>query len=339
MIQLIVHLFSTISSGFYYLFWTCYSIGKFISWIFGSALNILAFIWYNVTEAGTIFSEDFLIFLKDFIGVTANIMDAGKDSILSSSFFLYSIVQVTFTTITDLFTTGNVHSVNVGQQCVDSFAAMMNALKNLFVLIGNGSWFILTLVPNVLLSSLAYIHQLSQTWLEISLNFGAAVWINAKEMTSASVNYFLDVPLQATIGCGFIMLLVVYRRVTLTFITWLTIRVLQYLQSRLLNALAAVLSTYRRRTTTNNRSRLTQPSLSRAHLTRGRSSTMGPQSDVQHTKSNSIDENVCVICRDEQKNVVLMPCRHLCLCTTCSGSVHTCPLCRKQIRNILNVYT
>lgn len=334
MIQLIVHLFSTISNGFYYLFWTSYSIGKLISWIFYSALNILSFIWCNVREAGTIFSEDFLIFLKDLIGVAVNVLDAGKDSILTSCAFLYSIVLITFSTISELFTTGNIHTANVGQQCVNSFGAMMNSLKNLFVLIGNGTWFILTLVPTLLLSILAYIHQLSQIWFEISLVFSEAAWIYMKEMTLASVNYFLDVPLQAMIGCSFIVLLVIYRRVTFTFMTWLTIRILQYLRSRLLTACLAILSTFRGRNN-NNRSRLTQQSYSRASLL----STVCPRLSTQNTKPNTTEENVCVICRDEQKNVVLMPCRHLCLCITCSGSIRTCPLCRKPIRNILSVYT
>lgn len=335
MIQLIVHLFSTISNGFYYLFWTSYSIGKLISWIFCSALNILSFIWYNVREAGTIFSEDFLIFLKDLIGVAANVLDVGKDSILTSCAFFYSIVRATCTTITELFTTGNIHTINVGQQCIHSFAAMMNSLRNLFVLIGNGTWFILTLVPTVLLSILTYVYQISQIWLEIGLSFSEAAWISMKEVTSASVNYFLDVPLQAIIGCSFIVLLVIYRRVTLTFMTWLTIRILQYLQSRLLTACLAVLSTFRGRNN-NNRSRLVQPTYPRASLL----STVCPRLSTQNTKPNTTtDENVCVICRDEQKNVVLMPCRHLCLCITCSGSIHTCPLCRKPIRNILSVYT
>jgi hypothetical protein len=41
----------------------------------------------------------------------------------------------------------------------------------------------------------------------------------------------------------------------------------------------------------------------------------------------------CVICRDTNSDVVLLPCKHLCMCTACSKaySKHTCPLCRKSI--------
>lgn len=334
MIQLIIHLFTTISNGFYYLFWTSYSIGKLISLVCCSAVNILSYIWYNIKEAGTIFSEDFLIFFKDLIEITTDIFDAGKDSILTSCAFLYSILRVTLSTITELFTTGNVHTANVGQQCFNSFAAMMTALKNLFVIIGNGVWFILAFVPTVLLTAFSYIYQISQSLFETALNFAETVCISMKEVTFASVNYFLDVPLQAVIGCSFIVLLVVHRQITLRFTIWLTIRVLRYLRSRLLLVFVAILSTFRSRNN-SNRSRQSNQTSSRSSPGIARSS----KSNLNYRKGNSTDENVCVICRDEQKNVVLMPCRHLCLCVTCTGSVRICPLCRKPIKNILSVYT
>lgn len=335
MIQLIVQLFSTISNGFYYLFWTSYSIGKLISWILCSAVNVLALIWNNIREAGTIFSEDFLIFLKDLLTVATNIIDAGKESILTSGQFFYSIIHVTFTTISELFTTGTVHTANVGQQCFNSFTAMMNALKNLFVLIGNGSWFILTLVPTLLMNILAYMHHVSMICFDFTWKLNEAIWTHIKEITSASVNYFLDVPLQAIIGCSFIVLLVMHRRVTLRFITWLTVRLLQYLQTRALCVFASTLSAFRRRRNIiNNR-----PRQSRTFSAGIRLSPMSPQVSPPNTKQNSNEENVCVICRDEPKSVVLMPCRHLCLCQSCNGSIWTCPLCRKQIRNTISVYT
>lgn len=339
MIQLIIHLFTTISNGFYYLFWTSYSIGKLISWIIGSIFNVLSFVWSNALEAGQIFSEDFIVFLKDFVEVGANVFNAGKESIFTSCAFVYSLISATFTTIVELFTTGNVHTANFGQQCLHSFAAMMNALKNLFVLVGNGMWFILTLVPTIMITILTYIYQISYIGLQICLDFGADIWVNTKEITAASVNYFLDVPLQAIIGCIFIGILVVYRHVTIRIMAGLIIGVLLYLKLRLLAVVGTILSTLRRRH--NNRSRLNYQSIhGRSSTASGRLSTT---SVSPRTKENLIEENVCVICRDEQRRVVLMPCRHMCLCTTCSAtcltSLRTCPLCRKPIKSSLSVYT
>lgn len=37
---------------------------------------------------------------------------------------------------------------------------------------------------------------------------------------------------------------------------------------------------------------------------------------------------MCRNCRREESCVLLLPCRHLCLCTVCGSSVHVCPVCK-----------
>lgn len=41
---------------------------------------------------------------------------------------------------------------------------------------------------------------------------------------------------------------------------------------------------------------------------------------------------LCRNCNKEESCVLLLPCRHLCLCTVCGSSLHTCPIC-KAIKN------
>jgi hypothetical protein len=52
-------------------------------------------------------------------------------------------------------------------------------------------------------------------------------------------------------------------------------------------------------------------------------------------------DRLCVICCEGQKSVVLLPCRHMCLCDSCGhmDRIDTCPLCRVKITNKLSVFS
>ncbi|KAG9152896.1 hypothetical protein Leryth_012516 [Lithospermum erythrorhizon] len=47
---------------------------------------------------------------------------------------------------------------------------------------------------------------------------------------------------------------------------------------------------------------------------------------------------LCRICFDEQINMVLLPCRHYILCSTCSERCKRCPICRVYIEDRLPIY-
>ena len=59
------------------------------------------------------------------------------------------------------------------------------------------------------------------------------------------------------------------------------------------------------------------------------------------------DKNLCVVCQIEEKNIVVMPCRHMCMCKSCCTQLFqmqryhrkTCPLCRHAITSTLEIYS
>ncbi len=57
--------------------------------------------------------------------------------------------------------------------------------------------------------------------------------------------------------------------------------------------------------------------------------------------SQQVENSTCVVCQVEPKTVLLMPCRHLCICKQCSENAKllSCPLCRRTIEEKIIVYS
>lgn len=53
---------------------------------------------------------------------------------------------------------------------------------------------------------------------------------------------------------------------------------------------------------------------------------------------------LCCICTDNARNILFMPCKHLCMCNDCynlasqANSMKNCPICRAAIINYIRVY-
>lgn len=51
-------------------------------------------------------------------------------------------------------------------------------------------------------------------------------------------------------------------------------------------------------------------------------------------------ERACVICLQRERNLVFVPCNHLCACAECglNPTIRTCPICRTTFNNRMVVY-
>lgn len=65
-----------------------------------------------------------------------------------------------------------------------------------------------------------------------------------------------------------------------------------------------------------------------------------PSKVEQHKPSDKSEESEqrnqikveCLICFDQPRNIVLIPCGHICVCSNCSGDLKICPMCREIIK-------
>lgn len=67
---------------------------------------------------------------------------------------------------------------------------------------------------------------------------------------------------------------------------------------------------------------------------------MSTSSDSDSSLS-SLHRSTCVICLSDLRNVLLLPCRHLCLCHSCAENLKfqssNCPICRIPFRALLQM--
>ena len=60
-----------------------------------------------------------------------------------------------------------------------------------------------------------------------------------------------------------------------------------------------------------------------------RSLAGGPkEKDEEGSTSKTKRSRLCRNCGKEESCVLILPCRHLCLCTLCGSTLHTCPICK-----------
>ena len=54
---------------------------------------------------------------------------------------------------------------------------------------------------------------------------------------------------------------------------------------------------------------------------------------------NETDVLMCIICWDQERAMLCLPCKHMQLCEECSKSCPNCPSCRAHVQQYLKIYT
>ena len=54
---------------------------------------------------------------------------------------------------------------------------------------------------------------------------------------------------------------------------------------------------------------------------------------------NETDVLMCIICWDQERAMLCLPCKHMQLCEECSKSCPNCPSCRTHVQQYLKIYT
>ena len=59
---------------------------------------------------------------------------------------------------------------------------------------------------------------------------------------------------------------------------------------------------------------------------------------LRHETETLYLNSICWNCFKNPRNILTLPCGHLCLCVRCSERVDKCPICEKEIRQTVKTY-
>eukprot|EP00927_Polykrikos_kofoidii_P027010 TRINITY_DN2391_c0_g1_i2.p1 TRINITY_DN2391_c0_g1~~TRINITY_DN2391_c0_g1_i2.p1 ORF type:complete len:288 (+),score=66.83 TRINITY_DN2391_c0_g1_i2:661-1524(+) len=87
---------------------------------------------------------------------------------------------------------------------------------------------------------------------------------------------------------------------------------------------------------------LTRARLSKAHRRASRAEFLREESQaevraVRAELSEAVERNLCCICQETPREVLLQPCLHFAFCQSCVERVDICPLCRENVQGISRV--
>lgn len=86
--------------------------------------------------------------------------------------------------------------------------------------------------------------------------------------------------------------------------------------------------------------------LERARKRKGSDQSGGSRDDVEEELLREVErereDKLCCICQDREKCIMMLPCRHLCICERCQALLknhgNSCPMCRRQVKQMIKAY-
>lgn len=237
---------------------------------------------------------------------------------------------------------------SVVHRWMEWFALSAVASRSVCVLIGNSTWMLIMLIPNIILFLAKKLIQMLNDLLGIVVSIAVATVSGLMDTLNTTVDYFTAFPLHSVFGLFAIFLAIKYHSKTLGLIRVGLRRVMilvMYVLRKVGNMFLAIFIVLRF---------IFGIFTSALELRQRRHSNLNETVDVNPSdnaddgicnsalnKSNG-NSNLCVICQDQPKSIVLLPCRHLCLCRNCTYHLQSyrtiCPLCRERFCETIQVY-
>lgn len=309
MLNQILSLFATFKIVCYYLLFISYKTGQCIIYTLGIVAETLQVFCSSSVSMLQVVFEDFWVFFED-LSQHVSLAVAGIHSLCTS--LLDSILLVLHTVKDVVF--GLFSGVSGAFDALfDFFCSIYNAialllilLKNFVVLLGGGIWFAVTFVPLLLIYLCGTITSYMRLLAQETFDFAERVFYETPNALYNLYCFVSDVPIESLAGL-LVGVCIVYIIITFHIFLYqlITRSVLRIIPANFTGFWTSLFS--------------------------------------NEGKANIDTDSFCIVCREHYKCVLLLPCKHLCLCQMCHATLknynRSCPICRKNIQRTMKIYT
>ncbi|XP_055918190.1 uncharacterized protein LOC129950320 [Eupeodes corollae] len=285
---------------------------SFIKIVFQGGAVVLEELWLFIRELNSTVNEMFI-----YIETSTNRGLAG----ILEGFFLF------FSEMGRFLTNGKIHSKLLASTVAKWVSNFFGIIRGALLLIADSVWFALTIIPRTLIDVFIVLGDLiafgiGGTW-KLILRFAQNV---------------IDELFRYTIA--FVVIAVALRnrrRIYRTSRRW-TVRICRISINWVLRIYRFLFVLQPPRPTTDDAAVVVVSSPSIQNRIKSRSPI-----NTTSTLNKSSESICCVVCRDRPKCVLLLPCKHLCMCEECAEFISAmrqayCPLCRSNVHKQLSVY-
>jgi hypothetical protein len=304
------------------------NIFQFIAWVGKLLLQSITFIidnllycMLNFADGLTAAKNDFVLFLWDVNDVYEALLKFVSDT---GDFVIH-----VFLSCLNSFQRCMTHIHLLIYAVFDSvFNFLINALLNakaLLILIGDGTLFLVQLGPVLLFSVFCGISSAITWTFQLVWHYTCQI-ANGILTCFKSVHYeLIDIPPSSMFGVLLALL------ISLVFFYFLKSIVFYWRKMTTLISEKSWLHMpkFRRPNMLQRSGKVEQDNSSNIHLLR----------QLEQER----EDKLCIVCHDHLKCVILLPCRHFCLCQTCVSIIRetdsSCPLCRRYVVDSMKVYT
>lgn len=310
MFELLLSAVNAVQIVVYYVFLLSWKTGKFLTTAGKSLLLCLSAALHYLFDTMMVFLEDFHPFASDilrYLQATVEVLSFFKNGLFSIFYSIHSILSTIVNGLVLSIVQAFTEVINVVFSVLNGIIEVFVFIKRILILFGAGVWFLLTLIPLFVVSCFIYSTYCVGLLIEEIKNI---ITKFANKLTHI-YEFVTDVPLESLAGLLVAICLVyIFVKFHVEMYDFFRRKFKMFIIVARRNIVSINWRFYKR--------------------------------NADEREEMVIEENYCIICQENVKDVLLLPCKHVCLCSYCQLKLNRhgrkCPVCRTNVQRTMKVF-